>query len=112
MSLGGKHLRDFAVPDRYKPAGSNSGLVAGDRGIYNNLAFESLSMSPDGRTLWTATENGLAQDSLPSGVNNGSRSRLLSFDIASGAAGCIGAISINGGNFCRLRVSCATCQHE
>ena len=87
MSLGGVHLRDFAVPDRYKPAGSNSGLAAGDRGIYNNLAFESLSMSPDSRTLWTATENGLAQDSLPSGVNNGSRSRLLSFDIASGAAG-------------------------
>jgi len=86
-TLGGVHVRDFAVPDRYKPAGSNSGLAVGDRGIYNNLAFESLSLSSDRKTLWTATENALAQDSLPSTALNGSRARLLSFDVASGAAG-------------------------
>lgn len=34
--------------------------------------------------MYTATENGLAQDSLPAGVAQGSRSRILSFDIATG----------------------------
>lgn len=34
--------RDFAVPERYHPSGSVAGLAAGDRSVYNNLAFESL----------------------------------------------------------------------
>ena len=87
MNTDGSYADAFGVPGYYKPAGSNSGLVAGDAGIYNNLAFESLTLSPDGKTLWTATENALAQDSLPSTVLNGSRARLLAFDIATGAAG-------------------------
>ncbi len=31
-------------------------------GIRNNLAFESLTISPDQKTLFTATENALFQD--------------------------------------------------
>lgn len=85
MNPDGSHVRDFAVPAYYHPTGSNGGLAAGDSGIYNNLAFESLAISTDGRTLYTATENGLAQDSLPATVANGSRARILGFDIASGA---------------------------
>jgi len=84
MNTDGSYVRDFAVPARYNPVGSSSGLNAGDKGIYNNLAFENLAISQDGKTLYTATENGLAQDSLPSAVANGSQSRILSFDIASG----------------------------
>jgi hypothetical protein len=87
MNVDGSYAGAFTVPGYYKPTGSNSGLVAGDAGIYNNLAFESLTLSQDGKTLWTATENALAQDSLPSTVLNGSRARLLGFDIATGAAG-------------------------
>ena len=87
MNLDGSPSRDFAVPAYYNPVGSNSGMVNGvDSGVYNNLAFESLAISTDGRTLYTATENALAQDGLPSTVANGSRSRILSFDIATGAA--------------------------
>nr|WP_256324198.1 esterase-like activity of phytase family protein [Nitrosospira multiformis] len=41
-------------------------------------------MSKDGNTLYTATENGLTQDSLPASISSGSRSRILSFDIATG----------------------------
>ena len=84
MKIDGSQVRDFAVPDRYHPSGSVAGLTAGDKGVYNNLAFESLAISKDGKTLYTATENGLTQDSLPSSVSNGSRSRILSFDISSG----------------------------
>lgn len=87
MNTDGTHVRDFAVPGRYNPVGSNSGLTVGDKGIYNNLAFENLTISTDGNTLYTATENGLSQDSQPATVSNGSRSRILSFDIASGQSG-------------------------
>jgi hypothetical protein len=85
--LDGSYGRDFAVPVRYNPSGSNTGLTPGDRGVYNNLAFENLAISTDGSTLYTATENALAQDSLPATAFNVSRSRILSFDIDSGAAG-------------------------
>ncbi len=84
MTVGGAHLRDFNVPARYNPSGTNAGLSAGDRGIYNNLAFETMALSSDGKTLYTATENALSQDSLPATVANGSSARILSFDVATG----------------------------
>lgn len=87
MRLNGTHVRDYSVPGYYQPSGSVAGTTTGDRGIYNNLAFESLTFSTDGRTLYTATENGLTQDSATSAVNHGSRSRILSFDATTGQAG-------------------------
>ncbi len=87
MNLDGSHVRDFSVPARYNPVGSSGGTAAGDSGIRNNLAFENLAISPDGRTLWTATENALVQDGPAAGVTNGSPTRFLSFDIESGSAG-------------------------
>lgn len=89
MNANGSHVRDFAVPTKYQPAGSAAATVAapGDRGIYNNLAFESLALSTDGKTLYAATENALTQDGPTATLANGSRSRILSFDIATGAAG-------------------------
>lgn len=87
MTPDGKPAGEFPVPSYYHPAGSAGGLAAGDMGVYNNLAFESIAITPDGKTLWTMTENGLAQDSLPTAVGRGSRARLLSFDLDSGKAG-------------------------
>ena len=89
MTADGSHLRDFgfAVATRYQPFGSAAGTAAADPGIYNNLAFESLTLSADGKTLYTATENALAQDGLVSTLAHGTTSRLLSFDVASGASG-------------------------
>jgi hypothetical protein len=87
MRLDGSAVRDFAVPTRYLPSGSNGGGTVGDKGVYNNLAFESLTLSTDGNTLYTATENALAQDGPPASSTAGSPSRILSFDIASGQAG-------------------------
>jgi hypothetical protein len=34
----------------YHPSGSAGGLAAGDVGVYNNLAFESIAITPDGKT--------------------------------------------------------------
>lgn len=87
MNLNGNYLRDFAVPAYYNPSGSATALTAGDTGIRNNLAFESLTFSNDGNTLYTATENSLAQDdTLPATVLSGSESRVLAFDVNSGNA--------------------------
>lgn len=87
MDLNGSHVRDFAVPAYYNPSGSAAGLSSGDQGIRNNLAFESLTFSNDGKTLYTATENSLAQDDvLPATILNGSESRVLAFDNTTGNA--------------------------
>jgi hypothetical protein len=87
MHPDGRPAGEFPVPDYYKPSGSASGLAAGDMGVYNNLAFESVAITPDGKTLWTMVENGLAQDSLPTAVDRGSRARMLSFDLDTGKPG-------------------------
>jgi hypothetical protein len=84
MNPDGSYTRDFPVPSGYFPKGSNMGIFPGDKGVYNNLSFESLAISTDGRTLYTASENGLVQDSPPANLFTGSRARILSFDIASG----------------------------
>ena len=85
MNLDGSHSRDFSVPYYYYPRGSRLGIFPGDSGVYGNLAFESLAISVDGRTLYTATENGLIQDTPPANIVTGSRARILSFDIGTGA---------------------------
>lgn len=87
MTLGGGALRDFTVPTAFNPVGSVAGTAPGDGGIRNNLAFESLTFSTDGRTLYTATENALVQDGAAAALGVGSPSRIVSFDTTTGAAG-------------------------
>lgn len=87
MRPDGTALGSFTLPAPYLPTGSAGGLAAGDTGPHNNLAFESVALTPDGRTLWTMVENGLAQDSLPAAQGRGSRTRMLSFDLDTGKAG-------------------------
>ncbi len=59
-------------------------LPAPDFGIRNNLAFESLTVTPGEGTLFTATENALFQDGPPATVDAGSPARILAFDLAAG----------------------------
>ncbi|MDR7334489.1 esterase-like activity of phytase family protein [Roseateles asaccharophilus] len=87
MHPDGRPAGEFAVPSYFNPGGSAGGLAAGDTGAYNNLAFESVAITPDGKTLWSMSENGLAQDSPPTAVNRGSRARMLSFDLETGKPG-------------------------
>jgi hypothetical protein len=84
MNTNGTYLRDFSVPSHYNPVGSNSGLTAGDSGVFNNLAFESLTFSNDGQTLYAATENSLTQDGRPATILSGTRARVLAFDTTTG----------------------------
>ncbi|MCY7316860.1 MAG: esterase-like activity of phytase family protein [Rubrivivax sp.] len=80
MRLDGTHVRDFAVPSLF-------GTSLPNAGIRQNLAFESLAITPDGKTLWTATENALVQDGAAASTTAGSPSRLLSFNLETGAPG-------------------------
>ncbi len=77
--LDGSLIREFSLPDYYLPAGDHKS------GIRNNLSFESLAITPDGKTLLAATENALLQDGEKASLEKGSRSRIIAFDIASGA---------------------------
>ncbi|MDI6026324.1 esterase-like activity of phytase family protein [Corticibacterium sp. UT-5YL-CI-8] len=76
--LDGTLAREFPVPETYMPNAEKT------RGVQNNLAFEVLTISPDGKTLLVGTENALVQDGDKATLEAGSRSRILAFDIASG----------------------------
>ncbi len=65
---------ELVVPVKYLPDGSTVG-------VRNNLAFESLTITPDGQYLVTATENALAQDGPASDVGQESWSRILTYDL-------------------------------
>ena len=53
-------------------------------GIRNNLAFEALTLSPNGERLFVGTENALFQDGPAADVYTGSPSRVVEYDTASG----------------------------
>lgn len=60
---------ELPLPERYLPGAG--------RGVRNNLAFESLAVSPDGRYLYAATENALVQDGRKADVGEDSIARIL-----------------------------------
>lgn len=71
----GRYVGALPVPEHYlpEPAGSQR------RGLRNNAAFESLTLSPDGDVLFTAAEGPLAQDAERPGFEQGSHTRLLEY---------------------------------
>lgn len=76
--LAGKGLGIFKLPDSFLPQ------EAGGRGVRGNLGFEGLALSPDGKTLYAATENALVQDGDKASLSAGSPARLLVLDLAEG----------------------------
>jgi hypothetical protein len=49
------------------------------KGARGNSGFESLTITPDGKRLFTATETALIQDGEPANFDAGSESRLLEY---------------------------------
>ncbi|OYD91983.1 phytase [Nostoc sp. 'Peltigera membranacea cyanobiont' 210A] len=87
----GQEVASLSVPSKFLPVvedtNSNGIVDAGDTqtsGVYNNLAFESLTITPDQKTLFTATENALSQDGLKASLTSGSRSRILQYNLVTG----------------------------
>ncbi|MGF3024807.1 esterase-like activity of phytase family protein [Methylobacterium aquaticum] len=76
----GAQVEALPVDGKYSPN------AAGTAGVRNNLAFESLTVTPDQGTLYTATENALASDGPAGTTASGSASRILRYDLATDRA--------------------------
>ena len=74
----GSHLGWIELPDKFRPSAD------GARGVRPNLALESLAITPDGRYLFTATENALQQDGPQASFRHASPSRILKIDLTTG----------------------------
>ncbi|MFW2333130.1 esterase-like activity of phytase family protein [Ilumatobacter sp.] len=70
----GRPTADLPIPEHYHPNGV-------DRGVRFNLAFESLNVTPNRRSLVTAAEGALFQDGPASTFENGSLARILEYDL-------------------------------
>jgi 2',3'-cyclic-nucleotide 2'-phosphodiesterase (5'-nucleotidase family)/endonuclease/exonuclease/phosphatase family metal-dependent hydrolase len=75
----GAPIREFDRPEGFSPTDD------GSSGIRDNLAFESLTITPDGATAFAATENALFQDGPAASLDEGSPSRVVRYDVATGA---------------------------
>ncbi|MEH1818357.1 MAG: esterase-like activity of phytase family protein [Nostoc sp.] len=71
----GKEIVTLPIPNKFLPDKN------GQKGIRNNLAFESLTITPDKKYLFTATENALIQDGVAAKPNIGSPSRILQYNL-------------------------------
>ncbi|MEL7072103.1 MAG: 5'/3'-nucleotidase SurE [Cyanobacteria bacterium J06581_3] len=78
IALDGSFISELPIPNLYLPTADQSS------GIRNNLAFESLTISPDQKFLYTATENALYQDGPNADVEQPSLSRILKYDLTTG----------------------------
>lgn len=71
----GQEISSLTIPDKYLPSQDKK------RGIRNNLAFESLTITPDKKHLFAATENALIQDGDEAKPNQGSLCRILQYNL-------------------------------
>jgi len=78
FSLQGEQFQELPVPQKFLPT------AEGASGVRNNLAFESLTVSPDNRFLYTATENALNQDGPAADLDQESLSRIIKYDLLTG----------------------------
>ena len=75
FSLTGKLLQVLPISPKFLPS------AKGNKGIRNNLAFESLTITPNQKYLFTATENALQQDGNVATINTGSPARILKYNL-------------------------------
>ncbi len=82
FSLQGRQLQDLPIPQPFLPLIQDGRQQAG---IRNNLAFESLTLTPNQDYLFTATENALVQDGPAAGVTQGSPVRMIKYALSTGS---------------------------
>ncbi|MGF1493455.1 MAG: esterase-like activity of phytase family protein [Microcoleaceae cyanobacterium] len=81
FSLEGQELQDLPIPEKFLTPADNENF-----GTRNNLALESLTLSPDQQYLFTATEGALIQDGAEADTEAGSPCRIIRYDLAAGEA--------------------------
>ncbi len=84
VDLQGRWRRNLPLPSAFIPVGTRGGKSDGDRGVRNNLGFESLAVTPDGTHLYAAVENALVQDGPPVRAQASSPSRVIEYDVRRG----------------------------
>jgi hypothetical protein len=77
-ALDGTYVADLPVPVDFAPNAART------RGVRQNLGFESAGVAPNGRFLYTATENALVQDGPAATTTTGSPARILRYQLKSG----------------------------
>jgi len=75
FALSGGQIAALPVPFKFLPSADQSS------GIRNNLAFASLTATPDGRFLTTAVENTLFQDGPAATLDNEDLAQVLQYDL-------------------------------
>ena len=87
----GQEVGSLLIPEKFLPKfqdTNGSGVVdAGDTqlsGIRNNLAFESLTITPDQKLIFTATENALIQDGPITSPTSTSPARIIQYSLFAG----------------------------
>ena len=79
MNLNGMHNRSLVIPDKFLPTST--------KGVRNNLGFESLNVTPDQKSLVTASEAALVQDGPAANLGQSSFARILQYRLSSGQPG-------------------------
>lgn len=80
FDLTGKEIKSIPIPEKFRPNNPQT------QGVRNNLSLENLSITSDGKYLFTANENALFQDGEIAGINNNSPCRLLRYNLLTGEA--------------------------
>ena len=71
----GQTINTLPIPDKFLPDSQRQ------KGIRNNLAFESLTITPNQKFLFTATENALIQDGTAAKSGVGTSCRILKYNL-------------------------------
>ncbi|MCC5652920.1 esterase-like activity of phytase family protein [Nostoc sp. XA013] len=71
----GREIATLPIPNKFLPHKTSQ------QGIGNNLAFESLTITPNKKHLFTATENALIQDGVAAKPNIGTPCRILQYNL-------------------------------
>lgn len=77
----GEEIQGLSIPAQFIPEPDTLPTTSGVR---NNLALESITITPDQRYLFTASENALVQDGPEATLSNGSPSRILQYELNGG----------------------------
>lgn len=71
----GQAIANLPIPDKFLPDPNQQ------KGIRNNLGFESLTLTPNKQILFTATENSLIQDGTVAKPGLGTPCRILEYNL-------------------------------
>jgi hypothetical protein len=77
FSLKGEWLRTLPIPETFFDINGND-----NQGLHYNLAFESLTLTPDNTYLFTANESALIQDGENANLDQGTPCRILRYNLS------------------------------